>query len=119
MLFPHLSRRRFLSASATLAGAGVLQACSTPAMPVSPTNQNKPGSGNAPSRPARSGGGTTLRVVAPSGFAPRAEQAQAGLLRLYNAGFTITNQQAVERRSLRFAGTDAERFADFQDGASG
>ncbi|MFC2418113.1 MAG: twin-arginine translocation signal domain-containing protein, partial [Eikenella corrodens] len=48
MLFPHLSRRRFLSASATLAGAGVLQACSTPSMPVSPSNQNRTGSGNAP-----------------------------------------------------------------------
>ncbi|WP_394370646.1 LD-carboxypeptidase, partial [Eikenella corrodens] len=118
-MFPHLSRRRFLSASATLAGAGVLQACSTPAMPVSPSNPNRTGSGNTSTRPARSGGGTTLRVVAPSGFAPRAEQAQAGLLRLYNAGFTITNQQAVERRSQRFAGTDAERIADFQDVASG
>ena len=119
MLFPHLSRRRFLSASATLAGAGVLQACSTPAMPVLPTNQSSAGSGNAPARPVRSGSGTTLRVVAPSGFAPKPEQAQAGLLRLYNAGFTITNQQAVERRSQRFAGTDAERIADFQDVAAG
>ena len=50
MLFPHLSRRRFLSASATLAGAGVLQACSAPAMPVLPTNQSSTGSGNAPAR---------------------------------------------------------------------
>lgn len=118
MLFPHLTRRRFLSASATMAGAGILQACSAPVMPPSAAGQSAAGSGQT-ARPSRSGGGTVLRVVAPSGYAPRPEQAQAGLLRLYNAGFTITNQQAVERRYQRFAGSDADRIADFQDVAAG
>ncbi|MBH5329074.1 LD-carboxypeptidase [Eikenella sp. S3360] len=116
MLFPHLTRRRFLSASATVAGAGILQACSAPVMPASAGQTAAPG-GQA--QPRRNGGGTALRVVAPSGFAPRPEQAPAGRRRLYDAGFTITNQQAVERRYQRFAGTDAERIADFQDVASG
>ncbi len=118
MLFPHLTRRRFLSASATMAGAGILQACSAPVMPSSAAGQSAAGSGQT-ARPSRSGSGTVLRVVAPSGYAPRPEQAQAGLLRLYNAGFTITNQQAAERRYQRFAGSDADRIADFQDVAAG
>lgn len=117
MLFPPLSRRSFLSASAAVAGAGILQACGTPARP-SVTGQTVPGNAGETGG-ARPTQGTVLRVVAPSGYAPKPEQAQAGLLRLYNAGFTVTNQQAVERRYQRFAGSDADRIADFQDVASG
>ncbi len=35
------------------------------------------------------------------------------------SGFTVTNQQAGSRRFQRFAGTDAQRVADFQEVASG
>lgn len=110
------SRRNFLRTSAVVAGAGVLQACSsTPSKPTT-TKTVKP----VPKRPTRrSGDETLLRVVAPSGFADNTARIETGLTRLYNAGFTVTNQQAAYRRYQRFAGSDAERIADFQDVAKG
>ncbi|WP_416189259.1 LD-carboxypeptidase [Neisseria sp. CCUG17229] len=110
------SRRHFLRASAAMAGAGLLQACGTsstqkPNVIKSQTVQPRP-------QPARSGD-NILRVVAPSGFAESYDRVNVGLTRLYNAGFTVTNQQAGSRRYQRFAGTDAERINDFQEVASG
>ena len=113
------SRRHFLQASAAVAGAGILQACGT-TTPPAPTDTGTPTS-VSPRPPVnrRSGNDNSLRVVAPSGFAPRLDQAEQGLRRLYDAGFNITNQQAVARRYQRFAGSDAERIADFQEVANG
>lgn len=117
------SRRHFLRASAAMAGAGLLQACGssqTPKPTVRSTN-NTPQRISAVRQPIKStsSGHTILRVVAPSGFAENTGRAEIGLSHLSNAGFVVTNQQAIYRRYSRFAGSDAERAADFQDVATG
>lgn len=115
------SRRRFLRASAAVAGAGLLQACGTgsTSQPAATNNPQKA----KPVQPISSStvhhGDNVLRVVAPSGFAEDINRVNIGLTRLYNAGFTVTNQEAGSRRYQRFAGTDAQRIADFQDVATG
>ncbi|MDO5639513.1 MAG: LD-carboxypeptidase [Neisseria sp.] len=113
------SRRHFLRASAAVAGAGLLQACGTSQQPDkrSPSTQARPVQPKPPA--SRSPGDTVLRVVAPSGYAENSSRIETGLTRLYNAGFTVTNQQAAYRRYQRFAGSDAERIADFEDVAKG
>lgn len=111
------SRRHFLRASAAVAGAGLLQACGstqTPSTPLQPKDRPV-----QPKRPTSRSGDTVLRVVAPSGYADNSSRIETGLTRLYNAGFTVTNQQAAYRRYQRFAGSDAERIADFEDVAKG
>ncbi|MFC3875466.1 LD-carboxypeptidase [Neisseria musculi] len=113
------SRRNFLKASAAAAGAGVLAACGSggtarPAAQAGKAQIVPPKT----TRPGRSGD-NILRVVAPSGFADSAARSETGLTRLHNAGFAVTNQQAAFRRYQRFAGTDSERIADFQDVAAG
>ena len=110
------SRRNLFRTSAAVAGAGILQACSsTQTVPVKPTTQA------APSQPNRkqTSGNNVLRIIASSGFAPDTARAQAGISRLQAAGFAVTNEQAIFRRYQRFAGSDAERIADVQDVASG
>lgn len=111
------SRRNFIKATAATAGAGILTACGSTSQPASPSKQAKIVQPKN-TYPARSGD-NVLRVVAPSGFAENPARTETGLTRLYNAGFTVTNQQAGFRRYQRFAGTDSERIADFQDVASG
>ncbi|KLT73429.1 hypothetical protein PL75_02295 [Neisseria arctica] len=116
------SRRNLLRAGAAVAGAGLLQACgSTTAQPQSGKRPNISGAQPVPPKKNTSSrsGNTVLRVVAPSGFADNGSRTESGLTRLYNAGFTVTNQQAGYRRYQRFAGSDAERIADFQDVATG
>lgn len=117
------TRRHFLRTCSAAAGAGLLQACGTG---TTTTPQTKTTSTTAKAKtvqpkqphPPRSGD-NLLRVVAPSGFAEDPNRVTTGLTRLYNAGFTVTNQQAGSRRYQRFAGSDAQRAADFQDVASG
>ena len=111
------SRRNFIKATAAATGAGILTACGSTSQPASPSKQAKIVQPKH-TYPARSGD-NVLRVVAPSGFAENPARTETGLTRLYNAGFTVTNQQAGFRRYQRFAGTDSERIADFQDVASG
>lgn len=113
------SRRNLLRAGAAVAGAGVLQACTGGA-------QKKPAAKSAgkavpvqPKPTIKRSGNNVLRVVAPSGFAEDRSRIEIGLTRLYNAGFTVTNQEAAYRRYQRFAGADAQRIADFQDVAAG
>ncbi|GAB3628605.1 muramoyltetrapeptide carboxypeptidase [Pandoraea terrae] len=53
-----------------------------------------------------------LELIAPSGYAPDAEVAQRGIGVLQGLGFSVRNAQAIERRYLRFAGTDDERAAE-------
>ena len=117
------TRRHFLRTCSAAAGAGLLQACGTG---TTTTPQTKTTSTTAKAQtvqpkqphPPRSGD-NLLRVVAPSGFAEDPNRVTTGLTRLYNAGFTVTNQQAGSRRYQRFAGSDAQRAADFQDVAGG
>ncbi len=113
------SRRNFLKASAAAAGAGMLAACGSGGT-TQPSTQSSKAQTVPPktTQPSRSGD-NILRVVAPSGFADSAARSEAGLIRLHNAGFAVTNQQAAFRRYQRFAGTDSERIADFQDVATG
>lgn len=113
------SRRNFLKASAAAAGAGMLAACGSGGT-TQPSTQSSKAQTVPPktTQPSRSGD-NILRVVAPSGFADSAARSEAGLVRLHNAGFAVTNQQAAFRRYQRFAGTDSERIADFQDVATG
>lgn len=118
------SRRRFLKTCTAAAGAGLLQACGT-----APASNNAPSSPSHPVAKARTvypepprhsnSADNLLRIVASSGFAEDINRVNTALTRLYNAGFTVTNQQAGSRRFQRFAGTDAQRAADFQDVASG
>ncbi|MDO1510757.1 MULTISPECIES: LD-carboxypeptidase [unclassified Neisseria] len=112
------SRRNFLKASAAAAGAGILTACGSSGT-TQPTTQSTKAKPVQPKRIPPRSGDNVLRVVAPSGFADNSSRTETGLTRLYNAGFTVTNQQAGYRRYQRFAGTDAERIADFQDVAAG
>lgn len=113
------SRRNFLKASAAAAGAGILSACGsgTTTQPSTQSQQAK----TVPPKPTQTvrSGDNILRVVAPSGFADSAARSETGLTRLHNAGFTVTNQQAAFRRYQRFAGSDSERIADFQEVATG
>lgn len=104
------SRRRFLSAGVAMAGAGILQACSSTQQPVPPVKTHivKPPSDSH-----------VLRVFASSGYGESHSRTEVGLQRLYNAGFVVTNQNAAYRRYQRFAGSDAERVADLQDVAAG
>lgn len=53
-----------------------------------------------------------LELIAPSGYAPDAEVATRGVETLERLGYTVGNREALERRYLRFAGTDAERVAE-------
>lgn len=118
------SRRRFLKTCTAAAGAGLLQACGT-----APASNNAPSAPSHPVAKARTvypepprhsnSADNLLRIVASSGFAEDINRVNTALTRLYNAGFTVTNQQAGSRRFQRFAGTDAQRAADFQDVASG
>ena len=116
------SRRHFLRACSAAAGAGLLQACGT-GTTVTPSTQTGNTAKAQPVQPKTShpprSGDNLLRVVAPSGFAEDPNRVNAGLTRLYNAGFTVTNQQAGSRRYQRFAGSDAQRAADFQEVATG
>lgn len=61
----------------------------------------------------------TVRLFAPSGFAPDTARIDMALGRLAQAGFAVSNTAAAYRRSQRFAGTDAERAADLQEVAKG
>ncbi|EFH21819.1 LD-carboxypeptidase [Neisseria polysaccharea] len=118
------SRRRFLKTCTAAAGAGLLQACGT-----APASNNAPSALSYPVAKARTvypkpprhsnSADNLLRIVASSGFAEDINRVNTALTRLYNAGFTVTNQQAGSRRFQRFAGTDAQRAADFQEVASG
>ncbi len=111
------SRRNLLRASAAVAGAGLLQACGSSSAPQQPGGTAKP---LPPRKPAVSRSGeNVIRIIASSGFANDSSRIELGLRRLYDAGFVITNQEAAYRRYQRFAGTDAERIADFQQVANG
>ncbi|STZ76724.1 LD-carboxypeptidase [Bergeriella denitrificans] len=113
------SRRHFLRATAAAAGAGLLTACGSTPAPKPNVRTSSVKAQSVPTRQTSAAGDTVLRVVAPSGFAESYERFNLGLTRLYNAGFVVTNQQAGSRRYQRFAGTDAERAADFQAVATG
>ncbi|AJC22211.1 muramoyltetrapeptide carboxypeptidase [Pandoraea pulmonicola] len=53
-----------------------------------------------------------IELIAPSGYAPNAEVAERGVQTLERLGYTVSNREALARRHLRFAGTDAERVAE-------
>jgi len=53
-----------------------------------------------------------IRLIAPSGYAEDRAACQRGIERLQAAGHTVLGAHVVDRVSLRFAGSDAERAAD-------
>lgn len=53
-----------------------------------------------------------IRLIAPSGYADDPAASQRGIERLEAAGHTIHGASVLDRVSLRFAGTDAERVDD-------
>ncbi|VVE31782.1 muramoyltetrapeptide carboxypeptidase [Pandoraea fibrosis] len=53
-----------------------------------------------------------LELIAPSGYAPDADVATRGIETLERLGYRVGNREALARRHLRFAGTDAERVAE-------
>ncbi|CKK00419.1 putative muramoyltetrapeptide carboxypeptidase (LD-carboxypeptidase A) [Neisseria meningitidis] len=93
------SRRRFLKTCTAAAGAGLLQACGT-----APASNNAPSAPSHPVAKARTvypepphhsnSADNLLRIVASSGFAEDINRVNTALTRLYNAGFTVTTQQA-------------------------
>lgn len=113
------SRRSLLRAGAAVAGAGILQACTGSSQKSTDMKSSEKAVPVQPKKPVKRSGDNVLRVVAPSGFAEDRARTEAGLTRLYHAGFTVTNQDAAYRRYQRFAGADSQRIADFQDIASG
>ncbi|NID17078.1 muramoyltetrapeptide carboxypeptidase [Luteibacter yeojuensis] len=56
--------------------------------------------------------GYDIRLIAPSGYPHTPEAMQRGIARLEAAGHRVHGKGVLERRDLRFAGTDAERGAD-------
>ena len=115
-----LSRRYLLQTSLIAAGSGVLAACGSSSKPQlqTPTPAN-PQPQTPPATPLRTQGDNTMRIFASSGFCEDSSRIQTGLDRLAHAGFSITNHTAAYRRFQRFAGSDFERIADFQDVATG
>ena len=119
----HLSRRRLLQASLAAAGSSLLAACGSSNPPQTPAQPAKKPDMNTqpqpqPAAPVRAGD-NTLRIFACSGFAEDPIRVETGITRLSAAGFQVENRQAGYRRFQRFAGSDAERIADFQDIAAG
>jgi muramoyltetrapeptide carboxypeptidase len=53
-----------------------------------------------------------IRLIAPSGYPHTPEAMQRGIARLEAAGHRVSGKDVLERRDLRFAGTDADRAAD-------
>ncbi len=97
------SRRTLLHSGLSLAVAGMLQACSSPLRrPTPPTAAH-------PIMPLQN---REISLLACSGSLPSATQRQHGVERLQQAGFDVTNRQAIDRQYQRFAGTDQERLQD-------
>ncbi|HXP01917.1 MAG TPA: muramoyltetrapeptide carboxypeptidase [Luteibacter sp.] len=53
-----------------------------------------------------------IRLIAPSGYPHLPDAMQRGIGRLEAAGHRVSGKEVLQRRDLRFAGTDAERAAD-------
>jgi muramoyltetrapeptide carboxypeptidase len=53
-----------------------------------------------------------IRLIAPSGYPHNPEAMARGIARLEEAGHNVQGKDVLERRELRFAGSDAERAAD-------
>ncbi|MGL6070696.1 LD-carboxypeptidase [Craterilacuibacter sp.] len=105
---PDPSRRTLLQALAVFGGMGLLSGCRTAVKPITPAI---PAPTPAPFiMPAIT---PLLRVVAPSGLLPQALRAEHGVQRLSQAGYRLDNIGCLSRQYQRFAGTDAERIADF------
>jgi muramoyltetrapeptide carboxypeptidase len=56
--------------------------------------------------------GYDIRLIAPSGYPHNPNAMARGIARLEEAGHTVQGKDVLERRELRFAGSDAERAAD-------
>ncbi|MGY8527372.1 muramoyltetrapeptide carboxypeptidase [Paracidovorax citrulli] len=55
---------------------------------------------------------TQVRLIACSGYAPDADTINRGLAWLDGQGYAVANPEILDRRHLRFGGTDEERLAD-------
>ncbi|AKM32168.1 muramoyltetrapeptide carboxypeptidase [Pandoraea faecigallinarum] len=53
-----------------------------------------------------------VELIAPSGYAPCPDVAARGVATLESLGYSVRNREALERRYLRFAGTDEDRAAE-------
>lgn len=53
-----------------------------------------------------------IRLIAPSGYPHAPEAMQRGIARLEEAGHRVDGKDVLDRRMLRFAGTDEQRAAD-------
>ncbi|WP_233160850.1 LD-carboxypeptidase [Aquitalea sp. ASV11] len=97
-----LTRRSLLRHGLAVAGAGLLQACRTPTRPTTITTTPN-------AMPMQN---HEIALLACSGTLPNALQRQHGVDRLQQAGFSISNRNAIDRQYQRFAGTDQERLQD-------
>ena len=93
-------------------GSAVLQALSPLEVNFGLPSAHRRGIGKAchslPVMPKR----LDIRLIAPSGYADDPSASQRGIERLQAAGHTIHGASVVDRVSLRFAGSDAERADD-------
>ncbi len=103
---PDPTRRTLMQALAVFGTLGLLPGCSTR---VKPTTAPLPTPAPIPSLSIT----PLIRVVAPSGLLPQSIRAEYGVQRLSQAGYRLDNLACLSRRFQRFAGTDAERLADF------
>lgn len=121
------SRRRLLQGALAVSGSSLLAACAgnggSAAQPTTPTRQPtmppKTTTTLPPVKTRPADRANSLRLFACSGYAEDPARLENGLNRLFQAGFAVSNHQAAYRRFQRFAGSDAERIADFQQVASG
>ena len=97
-----LTRRSLLRHGLAVAGVGLLQACGTPTRPTTITTTPN-------AMPMQN---HEIALLACSGTLPNALQRQHGVDRLQQAGFSISNRNAIDRQYQRFAGTDQERLQD-------
>src|SRR4051812_47472060 len=51
-------------------------------------------------------------LIAPAGYPHTVEAMRRGIARLEEAGHRVSHKDVLERRDLRFAGSDAERASD-------
>lgn len=115
------SRRQFLSRSLITASGGILAACShapqkKTVMMTDHSHTETPSTvATRPQFSKNDSSNHTLHLFASSGYVEDPARIETGLNHLIQAGFNISNQQAAYRRYQRFAGTDAQRIADFQD----
>lgn len=112
------TRRDIFRLSSGLLTLGLLQACTTQQKTLQKLAYSHHSYQVTPNMPytntSSENNTNTLRIFASSGSLGDAANIDIALLRLYRAGFIVSNESAALRKFQRFAGSDEERVHDFQ-----